>query len=126
MHSEIQTNVWKQCYRCRRPTAVEDLCGRQDVVAVIEITGRWGETIGRQKNYGVVDVCPSCDEQEIEALKIRRKRTLLMLAGGGLALFGWSYVGIGGLIGAVIVTAFGLYLRRSKQGVLIPQHAKGN
>lgn len=117
----METGYWKQCFLCRKPTAMEDLRGRQ---AVVQVTSYHNWLLGfspfHYRTYSLVDVCPICDRQEEEAYHTRRYRVGLLIAGGGLGLFGWGYLGMSGLVGAGVVLLLGVFVSRRKKTTLLP------
>ena len=107
LRTEIQVPAWKQCHICRAPTLMHELVGRPIGVSTTQVHNLFGLQVAEYRTTQVVDICPTCDLQHIEAVQARRRQTLLGVGSVGLGLFGWQYVGLLSLIPAVLVVLFG-------------------
>ena len=107
LRTEIYPPAYKQCYVCRKPTLLHELVGRPVGVSTTRVHNLFGIQVAEYRTTQMVDICPTCDMQQIEWEQARRRQTVLGVSSVGLVLFGWQYVGLVSLIPAVVVVLFG-------------------
>jgi hypothetical protein len=119
--TEVQTTDYVRCYRCRKPTFVNEIGpGKTATGSTTFYLFRliplhsWG-------HYGIVDLCPDCVNQEGWD-ELRRKRWILYVAAVVVMLWnGWQGMAA---VGGLVATGFGIcaairYRRRRRQALII-------
>ena len=59
---------------------MHELVGRPIGVRTTSLTNLFGFQVAEYRTQEMVDICPPCEKQEIEALQVQRRRALLGLA----------------------------------------------
>lgn len=112
MQTNVQTGYWVRCFQCGHPVDLASVLRRPRVTGVTRLHNLLGIRVGEYVNTQVVDVCPTCEAQEIEAQRLARGRVVLALGSGTAAVWMWPHFGGFGLLGALIITVLGSLWQR--------------
>jgi hypothetical protein len=103
---------------------MHELIARQEVTIVTRAYSWIGFPLFTYRHYGIVSVCPTCASQGDEADRTYRKRAIVGICGFSLAIFGWQYVSLWGLVSAISVILGGAYWRKRRQKQLVQWRTK--
>jgi hypothetical protein len=97
-----------RCFQCGRPCDVREIMRGEVVVQAMQMREWWGWKPWSMTQTGLQDLCPSCCEQNAEAIKQHGRRAWYLWGGCGISLFLWTQASWP-LVPAALLSATGLY-----------------